>query len=83
MSISKHSYIDPDLRSSSTVSPRGVRNRILIMAALSFAIVSANSALATETHDPLISVNKSEHGFNKAADTVVFKALARLLLTGA
>jgi len=78
MNTSKHARLGPDSYSGIEVPPGKLCNRMMMLVAtLSFFMVLTNTALATETQDPLISVNRAVHGFNKATDAVVFKPLAR------
>lgn len=79
MNTRRQKHKDLGLHSDSGQSSRKVRTRVAMrVATLLFVIISANTALAADTHDPLISVNRPVHGFNKAADTVIFKPLARI-----
>lgn len=52
--------------------------RVLRLVAVTLLIIlSGNKSLAVETQDPFMPVNRTVNGFNKAADTVVLKPLAR------
>jgi phospholipid-binding lipoprotein MlaA len=60
------------------MSARKFGFRILFLAAvILLPLLSDNKSLAAETHDPFMSVNRTEHGFNRTADVVVFKPLAK------
>ncbi len=81
MNVKQHYVRNSSSTSGVGVLARGARNRILIlMMAFSFSLVSIDAALAEEADDPFISVNRSVHGFNRAADSVIFKPLAQAYL---
>lgn len=57
---------------------RRISFRVMLLAVVSLMVMlTGNNSLAVETHDPFMSANRTVHSFNIAADTVVFKPLAR------
>ena len=60
------------------IQERKLGFRVLLLASvILLTMLPDNKSLAAETHDPFMSANRTVHGFNKAADTVVFKPLAK------
>lgn len=68
--------LSPDLWSEMPARKLGL-GILFLAAVILLTLLPDNKSLAAETHDPFISVNRTVHGFNKAADSVVFKPLAK------